>query len=249
MDWVANPEIWASLLSLTLLEVVLGIDNLVFLSVATSRLPDAQRQVAQRIGLLLALGMRIALLASIVWLTGLTANAFVIFGHEVSWRDLILLGGGLFLLAKGTSEIHAAVEGDGHGEGRKGQASFAMVIAQIVVLDLVFSLDSVITAVGMTRFLPVMIAAVTIAIAVMMFAAQPVSDFVHRHPTTKMLALSFLLLVGVALIADGLHFHIPRGYLYFAIAFSMLVEVLNLLAAGRRKRRREAASGAPPANL
>ena len=236
---LSDPSAWASLATLTALEIVLGIDNLVFLSIVTSKLPEAQQPMAQRIGLGLALGMRIALLFAIVWIARLTAPVFEIGEHVVSWRDLIMLGGGLFLLIKGTIEIHESVEGE-HEESKSGTTSFAMAIVQIVLLDAVFSLDSVITAVGMTDQLPVMIAAVVIAIGVMMFAAGPVSDFIKRHPTTKMLALSFLLLVGVALIADGLHFHIPRGYLYFAIAFSILVEVLNLLA--RRGRRKAAAS-------
>ncbi|ANK79466.1 MAG: hypothetical protein TEF_00685 [Rhizobiales bacterium NRL2] len=233
MGLLSDPSAWASLATLTALEVVLGIDNLVFLSIVTARLKPEQQPLAQRIGLGLALGMRIALLFAIVWIARLTTPIFEVFDHVVSWRDLIMLGGGLFLLVKGTMEIHHSVEGE-ETTSRPGSTGFAMAIVQIVALDAVFSLDSVITAVGMTDQLPIMIAAVSIAIAVMMFAATPVADFIKRHPTTKMLALSFLLLVGMALIADGLHFHIPRGYLYFAIAFSILVEVLNLLA--RRKR-------------
>lgn len=236
MDVLLSGELWAALLSLTALEIVLGIDNLVFLTVTASRLPEHQRAIAQRIGLLLALGMRVLLIASAVWLAGLTAPIVEVFGHVVSWRDLIMLGGGLFLLAKGTAEIHHAVEGEPEDKGSVKSASFALVIGQIVALDLVFSLDSVITAIGMTDIFGVMVAAVAIAIGVMMFAATPVASFIHAHPTAKMLALSFLLLIGVALIADGLHFHIPRGYLYFAIAFSMLVEALNLWAKVRRKR-------------
>jgi len=236
MDVLLSGELWAALLSLTALEIVLGIDNLVFLTVTASRLPEHQRAIAQRIGLLLALGMRVLLIASAVWLAGLTAPIVEVFGHVVSWRDLIMLGGGLFLLAKGTAEIHHAVEGEPEDKGSVESASFALVIGQIVALDLVFSLDSVITAIGMTDIFGVMVAAVAIAIGVMMFAATPVASFIHAHPTAKMLALSFLLLIGVALIADGLHFHIPRGYLYFAIAFSMLVEALNLWAKVRRKR-------------
>ncbi len=240
MDWLLDPQIWASLATLTALEVVLGIDNLVFLSVATARLPAHQQPFARQLGLILALVMRVVFLASVVWIAGLTEPIFVIFDHAVSWRDVILIVGGLFLMTKGTMEIHHEVEGDEPEPGStRAHAAFAAVVAQIIVLDLVFSLDSVITAVGMTDNLPVMIAAVTIAIAVMMFAAKPVGEFIERHPTTKMLALSFLLLVGMALIADGLHFHIPRGYLYFAIAFSILVEVLNLVAANRRRRARE----------
>lgn len=236
MEWLTDPNIWASLATLTALEIVLGIDNLVFLSIVTEKLPPARRPLARQIGLGLALLLRLVLLSMIVWIAGLVAPIFTIFEHTVSWRDVIMLGGGLFLLAKGTFEIHNEVEGEEHGEGG-GSASFAMAVVQIVALDVVFSLDSVITAVGMTDNLPVMIAAVVIAMAVMLFAAKPVSEFIQRHPTTKMLALSFLLLVGVALIADGLHFHIPRGYLYFAIAFSILVEVLNLVARRRRQKK------------
>ena len=240
LGWITDPQIWASLLTLTALEVVLGIDNLIFISVITGRLPEAQQAQARRIGLAAALLMRIALLASIVWIIGLTAPVFTLFEFAVSWRDLILLGGGVFLIAKGTSEIHHTVEGSEEEDEGSRTVGFGAAIVQIMLLDIVFSLDSVITAVGMAQHLPVMIAAVVIAMAVMLLAAEPVSRFIAEHPTTKMLALSFLLLVGVALVADGLHFHIPRGYLYFAIAFSILVEVLNLMAARRRKRRRAA---------
>lgn len=230
VDWITDPNIWASLLTLTLLEIVLGIDNIIFLSVVSARLPEHQQQKARMIGLSLALIMRIGLLAAISWIIGLTATIFSVGDHAVSWRDIILIAGGLFLLYKGTVEIHASVEGEAHGEkDAAATAGFAGVIVQIFILDAVFSLDSVITAVGMAEELWVMVAAVVISIIVMMVAARPVGDFIHKHPTTKMLALSFLLLVGVALVADGLHFHIPRGYLYFAIAFSVLVEVLNLL--------------------
>jgi predicted tellurium resistance membrane protein TerC len=241
LDWIADPNIWASLLTLTFLEIVLGIDNIIFLSIITERVAENRRLLAQRLGLGLALFGRLALLAGIVWLTKLTAPLFEIFELEVSWRDIILLGGGLFLLAKATSEIHHTVEGEEEKHGAGKATSFAAAIAQILVIDVVFSLDSVITAVGMTDHLPIMVAAVVIAIAVMMFAATPISNFIRRHPTTKMLALSFLLLIGVALVADALHFHVPRGYLYFAIAFSMLVELLNLAAMRRRKKARESA--------
>ena len=240
VGWITDPQIWASLLTLTALEVVLGIDNLIFISVITGRLPESQQARARRIGLAAALLMRIALLASIVWIIGLTAPVFTLFDFAVSWRDLILLGGGVFLIAKGTSEIHHTVEGGEEEDEGSRTTSFGAAIVQIMLLDIVFSLDSVITAVGMAQHLPVMIAAVVIAMAVMLLAAEPVSRFIAEHPTTKMLALSFLLLVGVALVADGLHFHIPRGYLYFAIAFSILVEVLNLMAARHRKRKRAA---------
>lgn len=242
-EWIADPNIWASLLTLTFLEIVLGIDNIIFLSIITERVAENRRILAQRLGLGLALFGRIALLAGLVWLTKLTTPIFEIFGHSVSWRDIILMAGGLFLLAKATSEIHHSVEsGEAGASGGKQVTSFAMAIVQILAIDLVFSLDSVITAVGMTDHLPIMVTAVVIAIGVMMFAATPISDFIRRHPTTKMLALSFLLLIGVALVADALHFHVPRGYLYFAIAFSLLVELLNLAAARRRKKTGEGAA-------
>jgi predicted tellurium resistance membrane protein TerC len=229
-------------LTLTLLEIVLGIDNVIFLSIVSGRLPEARRPRARTIGLALAAAMRIVLLFSITWIIGLTRPIFSVFEQAVSWRDLVLIGGGVFLLVKGTMVVHDMAEGAEEEEARAAPASFAGVIAQIVMLDIVFSLDSVITAVGMTNVLPVMIAAVLISVGVMLLAAKPIGDFINRHPTVKMLALSFLLLVGVALIADGLHFHIPRGYLYFAIAFSALVECLNLMAARARARRRAARS-------
>jgi len=237
LELLSDPSAWASLATLTALEIVLGIDNLVFLSIVTNKLPVERQKLAQRIGLGLALGMRILLLFMIVWIVGLTAPVFSIGEFVVSWRDMIMIGGGLFLLAKGTYEIHHQVEGD-HSSESAGTASFGMAIVQIVILDAVFSLDSVITAVGMTNLLPVMVTAVTIAMAIMLFAAGPVSRFIEKHPTAKMLALSFLLLVGVTLIADGMHFHIPRGFLYFAIAFSILVEALNLWAKSSAEKRR-----------
>lgn len=236
MEWLSDPSIWASLATLTALEIVLGIDNLVFISIVTEKLPPERQATARRIGLGLALGMRVALLSVVVWIAGLVTPVFSIGDHAVSWRDMILLGGGLFLIAKGTFEIHSEVEGGHESSGAKASTGFAFAIAQIVALDLVFSLDSVITAIGMTQNLPVMITAVVIAMAVMLFAAEPVSRFIRTHPTTKMLALSFLLLIGTALIADGLHFHIERGYIYAAIVFSVLVEILNLAA--RRARRK-----------
>jgi predicted tellurium resistance membrane protein TerC len=242
IDLLSDPQVWASLLTLTLLEVVLGIDNVIFLSIVSGRLPKAQQPRARIIGLGLAAAMRILLLFSITWIIGLTQPLFAAFEQEVSWRDLVLIGGGLFLLVKGTMEIHHMAEA-AEEDTRAAPASFAAVIAQIVMLDIVFSLDSVITAVGMSQHLPVMVTAVLISVAVMLLAAKPIGDFINRHPTVKMLALSFLLLVGVALIADGLHFHIPRGYLYFAIAFSALVECLNLVAARARARRRAARAG------
>ena len=238
LELLTDPQAWASLLTLTLLEIVLGIDNVIFLSIVSGRLPPEQQPRARMVGLALAAGMRIALLLSITWIIGLTAPVFAIFEYEVSWRDLVLMGGGIFLLVKGTMEVHHMAEGAEEEAAGGAPASFAAVIAQIVMLDIVFSLDSVITAVGMSQNIEVMIAAVLISVAVMVVAAKPIGGFINRHPTVKMLALSFLLLVGVALIADGLHFHIPRGYLYFAIAFSLLVETLNLVAAKARARRR-----------
>ncbi len=241
LEYLADPNIWIAFATLALLEIVLGIDNLVFLSVVTERLPEHQAQRARRIGLAGALLMRIALLFAISWIIGLTRPIFTVMEFTVSWRDVILGAGGLFLLVKGTLEIHSEVEGDDHG-GPRVALGMTAAIVQIMILDMVFSLDSVITAVGMTEHLPVMVAAVVLAILVMFFAAEPVAGFIQRHPTMKILALSFLLLVGVALCADALHFHIPRGYLYFAIAFSLMVEVLNHLA--RRRRRRAAGTGA-----
>jgi predicted tellurium resistance membrane protein TerC len=238
IEWLSTPEIWASLLTLTVLEIVLGIDNIIFISIVSSRLPKDKQILAQRVGLGLALFMRIGLLSMIVWIASLTRPIFTVMELGISWRDMILIGGGLFLLVKGTMEIHENVEGAGdHETATKKSVTFASVIAQILVLDIVFSLDSVITAVGMADDLAVMIAAVVIAVAVMMFAADPVSRFVSAHPTVKMLALSFLLLVGMALIADGLHYHIPRGYLYFAVAFSLGVEVLNIWAKKNRQKK------------
>ena len=242
IDLLSDPQAWASLLTLTLLEVVLGIDNVIFLSIVSGRLPPAQQPRARVIGLGLAAGMRILLLFSISWIIGLTQPIFSVFEQSVSWRDIVLIVGGLFLLVKGTMEIHHMSEA-AEEDVQAAPASFAGVIAQIVMLDIVFSLDSVITAVGMSQHLPVMVTAVLISVAVMLLAAKPIGDFINRHPTVKMLALSFLLLVGVALIADGFHFHIPRGYLYFAIAFSVLVECLNLVAARARARRRAARAG------
>lgn len=237
MDWIFNVEIWASLLTLTVMEIVLGIDNLVFLTIAARGLPEEKRLPVQRLGLVAALLMRVVFLFSIVWITKLTTPVFSIGDHVVSWRDIILVSGGLFLLWKGTQEIHEEVEGGHEGRMAKASSSVAAVIVQIMILDLVFSLDSIITAIGLTDILWVMVTAVTIAIAVMMFAARPVGHFIEEHPTTKMLALSFLILIGAALIAEGLHFHIPRGYIYFAIAFSLGVEVLNLVAGRSRKKK------------
>jgi predicted tellurium resistance membrane protein TerC len=240
LDWLTDPNAWIALLTLTVLEIVLGVDNIVFISILSSKLPEEQRAKARSLGLFLALFGRVVLLLSIGWVMTLEKPLFSIRAHELSGRDLILLGGGLFLLAKATHEIHASMEGGGHGHATKA-ASFGAVIAQILLLDVVFSLDSVITAVGMAEEIPVMIAAVVIAIVFMMFSAARVSDFIHRHPTVKMLALAFLLLVGLALVADGMGQHMPRGYIYFAMGFSVLVELLNLRAAKKR-------TDAPPAH-
>ena len=228
MEWISNPESWIALLTLTVLEVVLGIDNVIFISILAGKLPKEQQGKARKVGLGLAMFIRLALLASIAWIAKLTTPLFTVLGQEISGRDLILLGGGLFLLAKATHEIHGKLEGgEGHAGARVG-ASFTSVIVQILALDIVFSLDSVITAVGMANELVIMMAAVVIAVAVMLFAAGPISKFVDRHPTVKMLALSFLLLIGMSLIAEGLGQHISKGYIYFAMGFSVFVEMLNL---------------------
>ena len=236
LELLVDPAAWASLLTLALLEIVLGVDNVIFLSIISSRLPAHQQRPARRIGLMLALAGRIILLFALTWIIGLTAPFFEIFALEISWRDIILAGGGLFLLVKATTEIHHMLEGAADAHAKPGAAMFASVLVQIFLLDLVFSLDSVLTAIGMAEHIEIMVAAVVIAIGVMLWAAEPMSAFVNRHPTVKMLALSFLLLIGVALIADSLEFHIPRGFLYFAIAFATGVEILNLLV-----RRRAAA--------
>ena len=239
-DWLLDPQIWASLLTLTILEIVLGIDNLIFISIVAGRLPAHQQARARSVGLSLALFMRLALLASISWLVGLTATIFSVGGHGFSWRDLILAGGGLFLLYKGTKEIHELVEGGEEGgdvtdEAPKRKVSFASVIGQIIVLDIVFSLDSVITAVGMADNLWVMSTAVLVAVVIMLFASGTVASFVNNHPSVKMLALAFLLLIGMVLVADGMGFHVPKGFIYAAMGFSVAVESLNLMARKKRK--------------
>jgi predicted tellurium resistance membrane protein TerC len=227
MEWLFNPETWIALVTLSALEIVLGVDNVIFISVLASKLPHRQQARARRVGLLGAMVTRILLLFSLAGLARLTAPLFTAVGQEISGRDLILLAGGLFLLAKATWEIHENLEGGEHtGPGRRA-ASFASLIAQIMVLDIVFSLDSVITAVGMARQLGVMVTAVVIAVGVMMWASGPIAAFVDRHPTVKILALSFLLLIGVSLVAEGLDQHIPKGYIYFAMGFSVFVEMLN----------------------
>ncbi|MGB7461681.1 MAG: TerC family protein [Candidatus Acidiferrum sp.] len=217
-----------ALITLTFLEIVLGVDNVIFISILSSKLPGSQQGSARRMGLLAAMGMRIVLLLSVVWIIRLTAPFFYILGRPISGRDLILIGGGLFLLAKATIEIHERLEGEeGHSSARV-RPSFASVIAQITVLDIVFSLDSVITAVGMADEITIMVTAVILAVGVMMLSAGPISSFVNRHPTVKVLALSFLLLIGMSLVGEGLGLHIPKGYIYFAICFSVFVEVINL---------------------
>jgi predicted tellurium resistance membrane protein TerC len=237
MQLLTSAEAWAALLTLTALEIVLGIDNVIFLSVIVARIPEPQASHARRIGLALALVFRILLLTFLVWLIGLTRDVFVVSGMSFSWRDLILIGGGLFLITKATHEIHSEVEGDDKEGGQaSGRNAFFWVIVQIIVIDVVFSLDSIITAIGMASELAIMIAAVVIACVVMYASSGPVARFVAEHPTTKMLALAFLVLIGVALVADGFEFHIPRGYIYFAIAFSAAVEVFNVLAKRNRKK-------------
>ncbi len=236
MQLLLDPHAWASLATLTALEIVLGIDNIVFLSIAAHRLPKERRPAARRIGLSFALIMRIALLSGIAGIIGLSATVVTVGGIGFSWRDLVFAAGGLFLLTKGTREIHGMVEGE-EEERRGAGASFAGVIVQIAIFDLVFSIDSVVTAVGMAEHLSIMIAAVVLAMLVMLAASAPVANFVHRNPTVKMLALSFLLLIGMSLLADAMHFHIPRGYLYFAVAFSGIVEALNQFAARARAKR------------
>jgi predicted tellurium resistance membrane protein TerC len=235
MALLASPQAWAALMSLTALEIVLGIDNVIFLSVMVSRIPPAQAVRARQTGLALALLFRILLLSLLVWLIGLTEDVISFAGMAFSWRDLVLIGGGLFLIGKATHEIHTEVEARQPARDGAPKASrFVLVIVQIIVIDLVFSLDSIITAIGMAQDLPIMIAAIVIACLIMYVASGPVARFVAAHPTAKMLALAFLVLIGVALVADGLKFHIPRGYIYFAIAFSVLVEFFNVLA--RRNR-------------
>jgi len=228
MEWLLNPQIWIALLTLTVLEIVLGVDNIIFISILAGKLPAAERDKARRVGLALAMLMRIALLLSLTWVMKLTSPLFSAFGHGISGRDLILLVGGMFLIGKSTFEIHEKLEGtEGHSSA-KAAATYRGVIVQIMLLDIIFSLDSVITAVGMAQQVSVMIAAVVISVIFMMWWSSAIGDFVERHPTIKMLALSFLILIGVNLVADGLGQHIPKGYTYFAMAFSVMVEMINL---------------------
>jgi predicted tellurium resistance membrane protein TerC len=233
---LTSPEAWAALLTLTALEIVLGIDNVIFLSVIVSRIPAQQAKRARQIGLALALLFRILLLSLLVWLIGLTQALFTVKGFAFSWRDIILIGGGLFLIGKATHEIHGEVEGRNEAsDDAPKAAAFFWVIVQIIIIDMVFSLDSIITAIGMAQDLAIMVAAVVIACVIMYVSSGPVARFVAQHPTTKMLALAFLVLIGVALVADGFKFHIPRGYIYFAIVFSAAVELFNVLAKRNRK--------------
>ena len=239
IELLTSPEAWAALLTLTALEIVLGIDNVIFLSVLVARIPEPQATRARQIGLALALVFRILLLSVLVWLIGLTEPVLTVKSFALSWRDIILIAGGMFLIAKATHEIHAEVEsGEVDGEGRSAANAFFWVIMQIIVIDMVFSLDSIITAIGMAQDLEIMVAAVVIACVIMYVSSGPVARFVAEHPTTKMLALAFLVLIGVALVADGFKFHIPRGYIYFAITFSAAVEFFNVLA--KRNRRKAA---------
>ena len=236
-DWIVDPNAWIALATLTALEIVLGIDNIIFISILVGRLPEHQRNLGRRLGLGLAMGTRILLLLSLAWIMRLTTPLFTVV-QEISGRDLILVGGGLFLLWKSVHEIHASLEG-GEETDEAGAAtpSFAGVLAQIAIIDIVFSLDSVITAVGLAEHVTVMVLAIVISVGVMMFAARTIGEFVDRHPTVKMLALSFLVLIGVTLIAEGFETHVPKGYIYFAMAFSMAVEMLNIRLRARRRGR------------
>jgi predicted tellurium resistance membrane protein TerC len=237
VELLSDPAVWAAFATLTVMEIVLGIDNIVFISVLVSRLPKEQADRARKLGLALALIFRILLLLVLSWIIGLSAELFSIFGHGFSWKDLILLGGGLFLIYKATHEMHAEIE-EPHEANLKqvASASLSAIIAQIIVIDMVFSVDSIVTAIGMAEHVEVMIAAVIVAVGVMFIASGPIAGFVARHPTTKMLALAFLLLIGVSLVADGMGFHIEKGYIYSAMGFSVLVEAVNILAKQRKLR-------------
>lgn len=234
MEWLSDPNTWIALLTLCALEIVLGIDNIIFISILTNKLPVEQQAPARRVGLGLALIMRLGLLFTISWIMRLTAPLFTVLSNEISGRDLILLLGGLFLLYKSVKEIHSKVEAAGKSDEVKGTVSYASVIAQIVLIDLVFSLDSVITAVGMVDRIEIMVAAVLISVGVMMLSAASISAFVNRYPAVKVLALAFLIMIGVALIGEGLDFHIPKGFIYFAMAFSVGVELINIRIASRK---------------
>jgi predicted tellurium resistance membrane protein TerC len=236
MQWVFDIQIWTGLLTLTVLEIVLGIDNIIFISILSGKLPRDEQGRARTLGLSFALLTRVLLLCTLFWLIGLTRPFFTLFAHDFSGKDLVLILGGLFLLAKSTHEIHGSVEGDGDEKITRAPGSLVSTVVQIMLLDIVFSLDSVITAIGMVRNIGVMIAAVVLAMIVMLLCSGAISDFVNRHPTIKMLALSFLLLIGVVLVADGFGQHIPKGYIYFAMAFSVGVEMLNIRARGKREK-------------
>ncbi|MCJ7733472.1 MAG: TerC family protein [Anaerolineales bacterium] len=235
MEWLSSPETWIALLTLTALEIVLGIDNIIFISIIAGKLPANQQNRGRQVGLMMAMITRILLLFSLAWLARLTAPLFTVFSHEISGRDLILIAGGLFLLGKSTFEIHERLEGEEGHASQKVAASFTGVIIQIMLLDMVFSLDSVITAIGMVNEIAIMVAAVMIAVGIMLFASGPISSFVNDRPTLKILALSFLLLIGFSLVADGLGMHIPKGYIYFAMGFSVFVEVINLQVRAKTK--------------
>jgi predicted tellurium resistance membrane protein TerC len=236
LSLLTDPQAWAALISLSALEIVLGIDNLVFISLLTASLADDRARQARRIGLSFAFIFRVMMLGTLTWLVRLTAPLFTVFGMGISWRDIILIGGGLFLIAKATHEIHSEVEGRSATKSASKAGSFISVVAQIVIIDFVFSIDSIITAIGTTEHLQVMVAAVFVAMIIMYVAAEPVGRFISDHPTTKMLVLAFLILIGVALVADGFDVHIPRGYVYFAMAFAAAVEFFNVLAKRRRRR-------------
>ncbi len=238
MEWIANPEAWIALATLVTLEIVLGIDNIIFISILVGRLPDHQRNSARQLGIGLAMGARLVLLFSIAWVMGLGDAWFTVLGNEISGRDFILIGGGLFLLAKSTHEIHNSLELSHEEAPQPGQVSFAGVLLQIAILDVVFSLDSVITAVGLVDHLSIMVIAIVVSVLVMLFSAKPIGEFVDKNPTVKMLALAFLLLIGFTLMAEGLDVHVPKGYIYFAMAFSIAVELLNMRL--RKKRQVEA---------
>lgn len=235
MEWLTDPQIWISLVTLTVLEIVLGIDNIIFISILAGKLPPEQQDKARTLGLMLALVMRIILLCSIFWLTRLIHPLFHVLNHPFSGKDLVMIAGGIFLLWKSVHEIHGSLEGEEHEKSAGVKATMSAVISQIVIIDIVFSLDSVITAVGLVQQIGVMIAAVILAMGVMLVAAKPISEYVNRHPTIKMLALSFLILVGVVLIADGFGQHVSKGYIYFAMAFSFAVEMLNIRARAKQK--------------
>ncbi len=244
-EWIYLPEAWIALATLTALEIVLGIDNIIFLTILVGRLPEHQRQRARQIGLALAMGSRIALLLTLAWIMKLVDPWFTIFDQEISGRDLILIGGGLFLLVKSTMEIHNSLEGEEEQQSTaaKAGASFLSIVVQIAIIDIVFSLDSVITAVGMAEHVSVMVIAIVLAVMVMMVAAKSIGEFVDRHPTIKMLALSFLVVIGIALMAEGLDAHVPKGYIYFAMAFSLAVEMVNMRLRAKSK------SKTPPVEL